>query len=468
MKQYLLFSVFLCLVILSGCKSARPSLFDLEYEADDRKKIVYSTTVKPIDSVDVNKLIFDIWKIESFDFPNKIKVYARVKDSVGNVVTGMAYPYKKETDPTYFTAVREKLGKKIIPIDSFTVREFGAMDSVPYAIMLTLDYSGSMASIQETILEATELFTSMKQSVDQIAISTFNKKFSLRVPFSYDKAAIINQYKSKYSSGFASYSTLYDAIKESILEFDRQREMVDSLPPVIIVFSDGDDNFSKTKAAEIYELARVKRVNIFAVGFGYTYDENLEYIAENTGGKYYRAYSRKDLAAIFMDIYTSLKNFYLVTYRPPNYEGLHEVRLSLHVPERGDTMFANGKYDTGVLTPFDSIGKAFSKMIQFDYNSADIQPQSFAILESLADILDRYPRIWLEVQGHTDSIGGESFNQILSEKRANAVVDFLVKNGVESKRLRPRGLGLSQPLATNETPEKRAINRRTQFVIIRK
>lgn len=467
MKQTLLFGI-LTLLVLSGCRTPRPSLFDLEYEADDRKKVVYSTSVKPIDSVDVNKLIFDIWKIESFDFPNKIKVFARVKDSVGNVVTGMAYPYKKETDPTYFTAVREKLGKKNIPIDSFFVREFGAKDSVPYAIMLTLDYSGSMATIQETILEATELFTSMKQSVDQIAISTFNKKSSLRVPFSYNKEEIISRYRSKYSSGFESYSTLYDAIKESILEFDRQRAVVDTLPPVIIVFSDGDDNFSKTKASELYDLARKKRVNIFAVGFGYTYDENLSYIAENTGGKYYRAYSRKDLAAIFMDIYTSLKNFYLVTYRPPNYEGLHEVRLSLEVPPRKDTMYANGQYDTGVLTPFDSIGKAFSKMIQFDYNSAVIQPQSFAVLESLADILDRYPRIWLEVQGHTDSIGGESFNQILSEKRANAVVDFLVKQGVEAKRLRPRGLGLSQPLATNETPEKRAINRRTQFVIIRK
>jgi hypothetical protein len=176
MKQTLLFGI-LTLLVLTGCRTPRPSLFDLEYEADDRKKIVYSTSVKPIDSVDVNKLIFDIWKIESFDFPNKIKVFARVKDSLGNVVTGMAYPYKKETDPTYFTAVREKLGKKKIPIDSFFVREFGAKDSVPYAIMLTLDYSGSMATIQETILEATELFTSMKQSVDQIAISTFNKKF---------------------------------------------------------------------------------------------------------------------------------------------------------------------------------------------------------------------------------------------------------------------------------------------------
>jgi len=468
MKQTLFFCLLLSVLVSTGCKTTRPSLFDLEYESADRKKTIYSTSVKPIDSVDVSKLIFDIWKIESFDFPEKIKVFARVKDSVGNVVTGMAYPYKRETDPTYFTVVREKLGKKRISIDSFSVREFGAKDSVPYAIMLSLDYSGSMASIQETILEATELFVSMKQSVDQIAISTFNKKFSLRVPFSYNKKEIIGQYKSKYSTGFVSYSTLYDAIKESILEFDRQRETVDSLPPVIIVFSDGDDNFSKTKASELYDLAKQKRVNIFAVGFGYTYDENLSYIAENTGGKYYRAYSRKDLSAIFMDIYTSLKNFYLVTYRPPNYEGLHEVRLSLEVPPRTDTLFANGQYDTGILTPFDSIGKAFSKMIQFDYNSAEILSPSFTVLESLADILDRYPRIWLEVQGHTDSIGGEEFNRILSEKRANAVVDFLVLKGVETKRLRPRGLGLTQPLATNETPEKRALNRRTQFVIIRK
>ncbi len=78
------------------------------------------------------------------------------------------------------------------------------------------------------------------------------------------------------------------------------------------------------------------------------------------------------------------------------------------------------------------------------------------------------PRLRLEIQGHTDNIGTIEYNQRLSERRAKAVYDALVERGVDPKRLRWRGFGMSQPVAPNDTEEGRALNRRTQFVILAK
>ena len=89
-------------------------------------------------------------------------------------------------------------------------------------------------------------------------------------------------------------------------------------------------------------------------------------------------------------------------------------------------------------------------------------------MDELADALERYDRVYLEVQGHTDNIGGEEFNQKLSDARANAVRDALIERGIAPRRLRARGFGFSVPVESNDTDEGRARNRRTVFKILRK
>ena len=72
------------------------------------------------------------------------------------------------------------------------------------------------------------------------------------------------------------------------------------------------------------------------------------------------------------------------------------------------------------------------------------------------------------IQGHTDAIGSDAANQRLSEKRAYAVVNFLVQyGGIDAKRLQAKGYGESQPVASNETDEGRQLNRRVDFVILK-
>ncbi|MBN2804295.1 MAG: OmpA family protein [Deltaproteobacteria bacterium] len=106
-----------------------------------------------------------------------------------------------------------------------------------------------------------------------------------------------------------------------------------------------------------------------------------------------------------------------------------------------------------------------NQTIYFAYNKAVIKQQSFKILATVAEVLADHPEIKISVEGHTDSQGRDSYNKKLSEKRAKAVMDHLVKKGGISKsRLSYIGWGEEKPIDTNMTEEGRAANRRVEFV----
>ncbi|MEO0635677.1 MAG: OmpA family protein [Pseudomonadota bacterium] len=104
--------------------------------------------------------------------------------------------------------------------------------------------------------------------------------------------------------------------------------------------------------------------------------------------------------------------------------------------------------------------------IGFETAKAVIRQESFGLLDELSGIVSRCPGTRIEVDGHTDSDGSESYNQRLSEARANAVRSYMISAGVEALRIRARGLGESQPIADNDSEEGKALNRRIEFQIV--
>jgi outer membrane protein OmpA-like peptidoglycan-associated protein len=102
----------------------------------------------------------------------------------------------------------------------------------------------------------------------------------------------------------------------------------------------------------------------------------------------------------------------------------------------------------------------------FDFNSTELKPGSQNKLREVADVLQRYPYSDLEIAGHTDSQGTAEYNQRLSEKRAEAVKAFLIAEGIDPTRIRARGYGETMPIASNDTPEGRQMNRRVELKII--
>jgi OOP family OmpA-OmpF porin len=103
--------------------------------------------------------------------------------------------------------------------------------------------------------------------------------------------------------------------------------------------------------------------------------------------------------------------------------------------------------------------------IRFESGKADIVPDSAGLLDRLIETAMRCPNATIEVVGHTDSDGEEAANQALSERRAQAVVDYLVRAGLPANRFTPIGYGSTQPLAGNDSEDGKAQNRRIEFVV---
>lgn len=104
--------------------------------------------------------------------------------------------------------------------------------------------------------------------------------------------------------------------------------------------------------------------------------------------------------------------------------------------------------------------------ITFETNSTYVRPSIQTTLGKLANNLNQYPNTTVDVIGHTDNVGAESYNQDLSARRAAAVSGILIRSGVSSNRIRTYGRGERDPIATNLTAEGRAQNRRVEIVII--
>lgn len=100
----------------------------------------------------------------------------------------------------------------------------------------------------------------------------------------------------------------------------------------------------------------------------------------------------------------------------------------------------------------------------FEIDSAELSPATEAILPIALGIMTRDPSLGMEVAGHTDSLGDPSYNQQLSEARAQAAADWLIAAGIDAARIRVVGFGETQPIASNETSAGRASNRRVEFV----
>ncbi len=102
----------------------------------------------------------------------------------------------------------------------------------------------------------------------------------------------------------------------------------------------------------------------------------------------------------------------------------------------------------------------------FEFNSAVIKPESQPVIEDLYRFLLDNPEVRIQIAGHTDNIGSDEYNKRLSENRAKAVHDALVKKGIEPERLSWVGKGAADPLESNNTEEGRAVNRRVEFIIL--
>jgi outer membrane protein OmpA-like peptidoglycan-associated protein len=376
--------------VLAGCVTLNQREFKLASDEDStasRAPAIYLTGTKNIaalDSAARTRLFLDIWKVEDEDYPQEIRLFARVMDSSGNFIAGMAPPYMDTTASTagspaikdyrhYWTRLTQILGGDTVQVTNFNVREYGDADSVAYAIGLTLDHGGSMGGTISILQEAARMFVGLKYPQDRLALVKFDNNVRTEVPLSTDTLAFAPALSNNDLRGYGLYTALYDAIKQTILEIAPKpvttatlgtassttlgmtlgttlgttrnvtnaslsaRALADTLPRALVIFTDGEDNASKTTEAEIYQLARKYNIRLFPVGFGYINDDALRNLAAFTGGRYYKVFSKNELLSVFKDIYKGLRNFYKIRYKPDEFAGEHIVELAVNTSNYNDS-----------------------------------------------------------------------------------------------------------------------------------
>ncbi|MCC5921153.1 MAG: OmpA family protein [Cyclobacteriaceae bacterium] len=146
--------------------------------------------------------------------------------------------------------------------------------------------------------------------------------------------------------------------------------------------------------------------------------------------------------------------------------------------ENEDYLFHSENFNIPASSNYQQISKRIEMMVLkvgskvvlnnifFDTNEATLRPESGPELERLRNLLEEVPRIKIEISGHTDNVGAAQYNLQLSERRAQAVKEYLVVNGIAEERLIAKGYGMEKPIADNRTVEGRQENRRTEFEII--
>ena len=113
----------------------------------------------------------------------------------------------------------------------------------------------------------------------------------------------------------------------------------------------------------------------------------------------------------------------------------------------------------------DMLAVTFKSDMTFDFNSAKVMPGLYTEIDRVSSVMQHYPQTLIQVEGHTDNIGTETYNMDLSRKRAQAVSDLLVQRSISSQRVNIMAFGESNPIASNNTETGRQMNRRVEIKI---
>jgi outer membrane protein OmpA-like peptidoglycan-associated protein len=125
--------------------------------------------------------------------------------------------------------------------------------------------------------------------------------------------------------------------------------------------------------------------------------------------------------------------------------------------EKSGVVFKSQMDKFTIVMPYD---------VTFEFNKYELKSKFNELLDAVSEAINMAPELNVEIVGHTDNIGTPDYNRKLSEKRAQAVKDYLVSKGVDKNRLVVKGMGFDEPVTTNDTEEGRALNRRVEINII--
>ena len=330
----------------------------------------------------------------------------------------------------------------------------------PASIAFLMDHSGSMGSIRADYLqEGLDSAINYKQPNDEIALYKFDNH-SLNLITSKDKLLLQQTLRPKNGlDGFGSATAMQDAMLFAIEKL-KASMLTDKQ---IFLITDGQENSSSvaTNLDTLINYARKNKIVVNTIGFGdYVNEDYLSNISNKTGGYFEHIYSSEELKHIFSHSYQRINNHFKLTFRPCMFSDTLTVETTVKV---GKTKYKNTKLFTYEL----NLGTIVDFQVLFEKDKATIDDIYLPQINEMIEYLKAHPTMELELRGHTDSDGDNSYNLKLSQKRADAIKNYMVKNGIASNRLTAVGYGEKEPIYVEDSEENMYLNRRTEAKIIK-
>ncbi len=349
--------------------------------------------------------------------------------------------------------------KKIISIEKITMDE-----RVPVDFIFLIDQTGSMQSYIDAIRKQMSEFTKtikgrgIDYTLGLIVFSDYLDAIEQPTENVYEFTKRLSKIKAQGGGD----------VKENALEaFEKAVEKIKFRPSankVVVIVTDapyhqkGEKGVGTTNhtTESIIELLKENDIRVF--GITPPYLEEYKQIAEATRGNTYDM--DYPFNAILNNFSNQLTNLYSIKYTTSKSAIPDSIDISLFNEKK--------KLITQKTIPIVELGrKLIIQDLLFKLGKAEI-PESAPQLEILVEFMVNKENIKIMIEGHTDSIGSDAVNDRLSLVRADVVRDYLIKNGVDAKRIETKGYGKRRPIASNDTEFGRKLNRRTEIIIISK
>lgn len=326
-----------------------------------------------------------------------------------------------------------------------SVQSVAEAQNVPVNIILMLDNSFSMSerNAVKPLLAGIDKVLKVVRPIDQVHMVVFDKKLTTKVgnrdlhvqTFKSSNPDELRAFAKKAYSheGLTSNTVLYEGMLAGL---DIVRGLPAADPRIMIVFSDGEDLNSAVKSDEVVKAAQgVGKFNAFAIDYmpDPETDPFLTGFATQNRGQIWKAKSETTLMQVWESVATSMDYSYILTY---------------------------------VFTP-KPVVMVFDEVALFDFDKAELKPAGQdkikAYHEKAKAELSRADKI--RISGHTDNTGAADYNMKLSQRRAEAVRDYLKSIGIDANKMEVIGEGMSRPIADNRTKEGQAKNRRVEVEV---
>ncbi len=321
----------------------------------------------------------------------------------------------------------------------------------------SMDYSGTKLDVEKNLLNK------FNKTIPAITLSSGLRSFGFG-PCLHWSTSYLNQPVQPYSqTGFESAITSLQCSSGGTPLADALTDTSSDLPGApgniaLIVLSDGQDDSSPAPAAEALKAQYGDKLCIYTVWVGNN-DEadgqaNLQQITDISGCGFATSATAISSPAGMSDFVKQ------VFFKP----GTPATDCSQFDDDQDGVNNCSDKCpDTPKGAIVDQDGCWAFHGVLFDFDSAKVKSKYEPLIQNAVEVLNINPNLTIEIQGHTDDYGTDAYNQKLSERRAKAVKDELVKQGVNGERLTTVGFGESEPVQTNETEEGRAYNRRVVY-----